>query len=156
MDFRELQYVVTIAKHQSVSKAAQELYVSQPTLSKFVQNLEKELGQPLFKRLGNKFALTYAGERYVERARDLLISKKELDEEMADIMKNDRGELKIAFPIMRGTYMLPCTLPVFAREYPNVRVRVQEANSDQLEEMLLDGSIDLAFFTLPIRNANID
>jgi DNA-binding transcriptional LysR family regulator len=155
MDFRELQYIVSIAKQQNITRASEELFVSQPTLSKFVQNLEKKLGQPLFRRLGNKFLLTYAGERYVEKAKAILGAKKDLDKELADILKKNIGELKIAFPIMRGTYMLPCTLPVFRKEFPGVRVSVKEANSAVLEEMILNGEIDLAFFTLPIRHPDI-
>jgi DNA-binding transcriptional LysR family regulator len=155
MDFRELQYVVSIAKQQNITRASEEVFVSQPTLSTFVKNLEKKLGQPLFRRLGNKFLLTYAGERYVEKAKIILGMKKELDQELADILKKNIGELKIAFPIMRGTYMLPCTLPVFREEFPGVRVLVKEANSAALEDMILEGEIDLAFFTLPIRHPDI-
>jgi len=155
MDFRELQYIISIAKHQNITRASEEVFVSQPTLSKFVQNLEHYLGQPLFRRLGNRFLLTYAGERYVEKAKVMLKIKRELDQELSDIIKNDIGELKIAFPIMRGTYMLPRTLPIFREEFPRVKVIVEEANSGVLEGMILDGEIDLAFFTLPIRHPDI-
>jgi DNA-binding transcriptional LysR family regulator len=120
-----------------------------------VQNLENILGQPLFRRLGNKFLLTYAGERYVERATAMLNMKKDLDQELEDILKKDVGVLKIAFPIMRGTYMLPCTLPVFREEFPHVKISITEANSDSLEDMILNGDIDIAFFTLPIRHSII-
>lgn len=156
MDFRDLNYIVVIAKHQSVTKAAEKLFVSQPTLSKFIQNTEKELGQPLFKRLGNKFLLTYAGERYVQKALEILQIKKELDQELSDIIRENIGELKIAFPIMRGTYMLPCTLPIFHAKFPQVKITVREANSAVLEDMLLCGDIDLAFFNMPIKNPNIN
>ena len=155
MDFRGLRYIEAIARHQSVGAAAKEHSVSQPTLSKFVQNLEQSLQQPLFRKYGNKFLLTYAGERYVEKAKIILALKKELDQEMSDILGNEIGELKIAFPIMRGTYMLPFTLPVFRKRFPNVRVIVHEANSSVLESMVLDGSIDIAFFTLPIRSPEV-
>jgi DNA-binding transcriptional LysR family regulator len=155
MDFRELQYIVSIAKLQNITRASEEVFVSQPTLSKFVQNLENNLGQPIFRRLGNRFLLTYAGERYVEKARAILGIKRELDQELSDIIKQNIGELKIAFPIMRGTYMLPCTLPVFRREFPQVKVTVKEANSDILEGMILEGAIDLAFFALPIRHPDL-
>ena len=155
MDFRELKYVVSIAKHQNITRASEEVYVSQPTLSKFVQNLEYILGQPIFHRLGNKFLLTYAGERYVEKAIAMLDIKKSLDQELDDILKKDIGVIKIGFPIMRGTYMLPCTLPVFRKEYPQVKVTVTEANSDTLENMILNGEIDIAFFTLPVRHDDV-
>lgn len=156
MDFREYKYVVTIAKWQSVTKAAQELYVSQPTLSKFVKNIENALGQPLFKRLGNKFQLTYAGERYVETAKKMLDLKKQLDQELTDITRNDVGELKIAFPIMRGTYMLPITLPIFHHNFPQVKVKIHESNSTTLEDLLLQGEIDLAFFNMPVKSSDVD
>ena len=155
MDFKDLAYVEAIARRQSVGAAAKELAVSQPTLSKFVQNLEKNLRQPLFRKYGNKFLLTYAGEAYLEKARIILAVKKELDQELADIREDNVGELKIAFPIMRGTYMLPYTLPVFREQFPGVRIIVKEANSSVLEKMVLDGAIDLAFFTLPVRSPEV-
>ena len=138
IDFKELTYVVAIAKYQNITKAAESLYITQPTLSKFLQTLEKNLGQKLFRKLGNRFLLTYAGERYVSKAIEILNLKKELDQEMGDIIKNNAGSLKIAFPSMRGTYMLPCTLPIFHNLYPNVTLDI------------------LAFFNLPVRSADID
>ena len=155
MNLEELAYIVSVAKHKSIGMAADSLSVSQPTLSRFVENLESELGQPLFQRHDDKLLLTYAGERYVEKARMILTLKKELDQELSDIVNHDVGVLRIAFPVMRGAYMLPSTLPVFAQRFPNVKVSVHEANSTTLEDMLLAGEIDLAFFTLPIRSPDI-
>lgn len=156
MDFKDLTYVAAIAKYQNITKAANSLYVTQPTLTKFLQNLERDLGQKLFRKLGHRFVLTYAGERYVKKATEILNLKKELDQEMSDIIKNNQGSLKIAFPVMRGTYMLPCTLPIFNSLYPNVRLNILEADSSSLENMLLNGEADLAFFNLPIKSPDID
>lgn len=61
MDFKDLTYIIAVAKYQNITRAAESLYVSQPTLTKFIQKLESEMGQKLFKKLGNKFTLTYAG-----------------------------------------------------------------------------------------------
>ena len=58
MDFKDLTYVLAIAKYQNITKAAESLYITQPTLTKFLQNLEKQLGQKLFKKMGNRFLLT--------------------------------------------------------------------------------------------------
>lgn len=156
MDFRDLSYVLAIAKTQNITKAADSLYVTQPTLTKFLQNLEKEMGQKLFRKLGNRFVLTYAGERYVAKATEILNLKKELDQEMGDIIKQNAGRLKIAFPTMRGTYMLPCTLPIFHSLYPNMHLDILEAHSSLLEGMLLNGEADLAFFNLPVKSPDID
>ena len=156
MDFKDLSYVLAIAKYQSITKAAESLYITQPTLTKFLQGLERDLGQKLFKRLGNRYVLTYAGERYTAKAGEILNLKKELDLEMGDIIRNNAGSLKIAFPTMRGTYMLPCTLPIFNSLYPNVKLDILEAHSSQLEGMLQNGDADLAFFNLPVKSPNID
>ena len=156
MDFKDLSYVLAIAKYQNITKAAESLYITQPTLTKFLQGLERDLGQKLFKRLGNRYVLTYAGERYTAKAGEILNLKKELDLEMGDSIRNNAGSLKIAFPTMRGTYMLPCTLPIFNSLYPNVKLDILEAHSSQLEGMLQNGDADLAFFNLPVKSPNID
>lgn len=156
MDFKDLSYVIAISEHQNITKAANSLYLSQPTLTKFVQNLEKNLGQKLFRKVGNKFLLTYAGERYVAKATEILALKKELDQEMADIIRSNVGSLNIAFPAVRGTYMLPCTLPIFKSLYPNVKINVIEADSSHLDAMILAGSIDLAFYNGPSKSPDIN
>ncbi len=155
-DFREMSYVLAIARHQNITRAANALYITQPTLSKFLQNLEQNLGQDLFRRLGNRYVPTYAGERYLEKARQILNLKKELDQEMGDIIKNNEGILRVSFPVMRGSYMLPCTLPIFHSLYPRVKLDITEANSWALEDMILNGDTDLAFFNLPVRQNGID
>lgn len=156
MDFKDLNYIIAIEKYQNITKAADSLYITQPTLTKFLQQQERILGQKLFKKLGNRFVPTYAGERYVARAKDMLKIKKELDQEMGDIARNQEGALKIAFPSMRGTYMLPCTLPIFHSLYPNVKLDILEAQSSRLESMIIDGDTDLAFFNLPVKSPDID
>lgn len=149
MDFRELNYVLAIAEHQNITKAAEALYVSQPTLSKFLISLENDLGLKLFRRLGNKYVLTYAGERYVDYAARIRRQKADLDVELADILKNDVGVLNLAFARMRCTYMLPGTLPEFRRLYPNVKVNLYEGNSDENDRRLLEGQVDVAFYSRP-------
>lgn len=146
VDFKDLSYVLAMAEHQNVTKAANSLFLSQPTLTKFIQNLEKNLEQKLFRKVGNKFLLTYAGERYVEHAKEILLLKKELDLELADIIKSNVGQLNVAYPAVRGTYMLPSTLPLFRERFPQVKMNITEATSAQMESMLMDGSIDLAFY----------
>ena len=124
MDFRELSYVLAIAKYQNITKAAEALYVGQPTLSKFLISLENDLGLKLFRRSGNKYLLTYAGERYTRQAAEIMRLKNDLDVELSDILKRDVGTLNVAFANMRCTYMLPCALPAFEKLHPNVRINV--------------------------------
>ena len=99
MDFKDLSYVLAIARYQNITKAANSLYVTQPTLTKFLQNLEAELGQKLFRKLGHRFVLTYAGERYVEKASEILNLKKEL---MGPVLKT----IVLRLIIMAGLLVL--------------------------------------------------
>lgn len=149
MDFRELNYILAIAKHQNITKAADALYVSQPTLSKFLIGVERDLGQKLFRKLGHKYILTYAGERYVERAKEIMRIKSDLDAELADIMKRDVGILNVAFPHMRCSYLLPGTLPAYQSLHPNVKVNVMEGTSDENDQKLLEGKAEIAFYSKP-------
>lgn len=149
MDFREINYVMAIAKYQNITKAAEALYISQPSLSKFLMTLENNLGLKLFRRVGHKYMLTYPGERYVDYAKKILDTKNDLDSELADIIKSDTGILNIAMPNMRCTYMLPKTLPVFAQSYPNVKVNIFEGTSAMIDKKLIDGEIELAFYSKP-------
>lgn len=149
MDFRELNYILAIAKHQNLTKAAESLYVGQPTLSKLLSSLEESLGLKLFRKVGHKYMLTYAGERYVEKAAQILQMKSDLDAELADIIKRDIGVLNVAFANMRCTYMLPCTLPAFQKIHPNVKVNIFEGSSDENDRSLLDGQVDVAFYSKP-------
>ena len=149
MDFRELTYLEAIARYQNITKAAEALYVSQPTLSKFLITLESDLGVKLFRKLGHKYVPTYAGERYLDYAGQILRLKTDLDVELADILKNDVGVLNLAFARMRCTYMLPGTLPEFRRMHPNVQVNLFEGNSDENDRRLLEGQVDVAFYSRP-------
>lgn len=149
MDFRELSYVLAIAKYQNITKAAEALYVGQPTLSKFLISLENDLGLKLFRRTGNKYLLTYAGERYTRQAAEIMRLKNDLDVELSDILKRDVGTLNVAFANMRCTYMLPIALPAFEKLHPNVRVNVFEGNSDENDRRVLDGQVEVAFYSKP-------
>ena len=157
MDFRELQFITAIARHQNITKAAEALYITQPALSKFLASLENELGLKLFDRVDRKYIPTYAGGRYLEYARTILDTKASLDSELADIIKRDVGVLNIGLPNMRCAYMLPKTLPAFNAKYPNVKVNIFEGTSAVIDNRLLDEDIDLAFYSKPHeQNPHID
>ena len=149
MDFRDLSYILAIAKYQNITKAAEAIPISQPALSKFLQTLEDELGLRLFDRADRKYIPTYAGKRYLEYARTILGTKASLDSELADIIKRDIGVLNIGLPNMRCAYMLPKTLPEFNAKYPNVKVNIFEGTSAAIDKRLLDGDTDLAFYSKP-------
>ena len=150
MDLHELQYFLAIADQGNITRAAELLYVSQPTLTKYLQRLEAEIGTPLFQRTGRQLTLTCAGRRYCARARELLRIKEELDAEIREIRRESVGELKVGLPPLRCSFALPQVLPAFRQLHPGVRVDVLEDNSEALDAALCAGRIDLAFYNLSI------
>lgn len=149
MDTRSLRYVLAIARHQNLTKAAEELHVGQPTLSKFLQSLENELGLKLFQKVGHRFLLTYAGECYTKKASGILLLEEDLLTEMTDIRKQDMGEIRMFFANMRSSYTLPAILPAFTALHPNVRIRILGGNSEENDKRLIEGEIDVAFYSRP-------
>ncbi|MGL5766272.1 MAG: LysR family transcriptional regulator [Sarcina sp.] len=156
MDFKELEYVLAVAKFQNITKASQVLFISQPSLSKYIKNLENRLGVSLFNRLGNKFTLTYAGEIYIKNAKQILLIKNRMLNELQDISQFKKGEISIAFPYTRGSYMIPESIPKFKEKYPNINVNLIEDTSTNLEKFLLAGDVDIAVLNTPIASKDLD
>ncbi len=156
MEFRDLEYVAAVARCQSVTQAARELGITQPSLSSYIKNLEKRLGTPVFERVGKRFVPTWAGQRMVEEGRELLLRRQQIQEEIRGIAKGDRGKLRLGFPILRGISLLPATLPAFRQLYPNVELAFYEEDASRLDELVLSGEVDLAFFNRPVDNESME
>ncbi len=143
MDLREQEYVVAMARHGSVSKAAQELFVSQPTLSIFLNRLEERMGIRLFERIGKRLVPTYAGELYIKSAKEMLVLQNQFQGALGDLIKGYTGRLRLGLHLRRSSFLLPRVLTDFARLHPNVEVVLKEDISRVIEELLLDGDLDL-------------
>ena len=122
MELKEARYILAIARHKSISKAAEALFISQPSLSKYLKNLEQQLGTRLFDRIGNGYFPTYVGERYLHYAEKIVEYGLEWDTELDDIMHQNHGRLNIAIPIMLGNSIIGPTLPRFHKQFPHVTV----------------------------------
>lgn len=92
MNYHELKYILCIAKYQNLTKAAQELYISQPTLTKHLQKLEREMGTKLFSRSGNSYTPTFAGRKYMQYARKILQIRQDWEKELKDLTENNEGD----------------------------------------------------------------
>ncbi len=156
MSFRELEYIMGIEKYHNITKAAEAMFISQPTLSKFLQNYEKELGLRLFERSGNRYYLTYAGERYLHYAQQILLLEIDMKRELEELAANRRGRLSIGYQMNRSAYAVPLTIPKFKAEFPEVDISIQERSSETLEKMLLEGKLDIVVFNYPGRNPSLE
>lgn len=148
MDLKEARYILAIAHYKSIGKAAKALFISQPSLSKYLKNLEQQLGSPLFSRLEQGYIPTYMGERYLYYAEQIAAFGQEWDQEYEDITRRAHGRLNIAIPIMLGSTLLQPTLMEFHRRYPHVTINIMEEVSFVAEQTLKNPSIDLTIYNV--------
>lgn len=143
MDLKEQEYVTALAKYGSITKAADSLYITQPTLSIFLNRLENRLGIRLFEKIGKKLVLTTAGELYVRRAKELLFIQDQFRSELSDLVSGVHGRLRFGIHSRRSSYLLGQVLSKFRKEFPNIEIELCETSSPELERLLLEGSLDL-------------
>lgn len=144
MDLKHLDYILAIAEEKNISRAADKLFISQPTLSQYLLKLEQELGVTLFNRIKNSLTLTYAGEVYVNAAKEILNTEKQTSSFIEDIIDLRKGKLIIGFAPDRGATILPNVIPKFLEKYPGIKVDLVEENAKQLETLTLQGHIDIS------------
>lgn len=143
MQLRDIQYVIAVAEAHGFSKAAEQIHVSQPALSQLIRRLEDELGVRLFSREKNKVSLTYAGEAFLEDGRTIVELSERLKRKMADFREQQEGQLTVSASPFYQRCCLARVLPAFQRRHPRIRVSVVEAFSQDQEQMLLRGRVDL-------------
>ena len=139
MDFREMLYITTVADCRSITVAARKLYISQPSLSHIVSKVEQDVGVKLFDRGTSPLTITYAGEKYVETARKILLMSDNLRKELIDAGLGEKGRIVFGMPTERAGYMLPAVIPEFKKQYPGIELHVIEAKSDELSEKMKEG-----------------
>ena len=155
MNMKQALYFKTIAQYGTITAAAKQLYISQPSLSQTLRQIEDEVGTPLFDRSTSPFHLTYAGERYLKAVEAMLDIETRLKEEIESIRRDDGGRLRLGISITRAMQVLPDVIPIFTKAYPNVTIELTEAASASLEGLLQKGQIDLALAALEANAANI-
>ena len=155
MNMKQALYFKTIAQYGTITAAAKQLYISQPSLSQTLRQIEDEVGTPLFDRSTSPFNLTYAGERYLKAVEAMLDIETRLKEEIESIRRDDGGRLRLGISVTRAMQVLPDVIPIFTKAYPNVTIELTEAASASLEGLLQKGQIDLALAALEANEANI-
>jgi LysR family cyn operon transcriptional activator len=147
--YRQLQYFLAVAESLHFSKAAEKLFVTQPTLSHQLAELEAQIGTPLFDRAGKNVRLTQAGEVF------LAYAKRSLDEieagcnALAELEGLQRGELSIGVTQSFVHRLMPPIIAEFSARHPAVRLRVEETTAHQIERRLADGLLDLGIAFAP-------
>ncbi len=148
MEFRQLKYIYTVYECGSITKAAEKLFISQPSLSSFITKTEMQLGVKLFDRSQNKLTLTYAGEKYIKAAERILLIYDRMIKQLEDISENRKGRLRIGIPWQRLEYMAPTLLPRLHEEFGSIEVDIVPGNYSVLEEALRNRKVD--FIIVPL------
>lgn len=143
MELRVLRYFLAVAQYQNMTKAARELLVSQPTLSKQLADLEDELGAKLFIRAHRRITLTQTGEYLQARAKEIV----ELSDQTAANIQADEvvtGNLSIGAGESIGMYRIMKILNDIVQDYPDVKIQLTSGNANEMESSLKKGTIDFA------------
>lgn len=144
MNLKQAAHIRVIAEEGSITAAARRLYISQPSLSQMLKQVEKELGVPLFDRGVSPFRPTFAGEKYLQAAETMLAAQEKLENQMREIREENSGRLRLGISVQRATQVLPLALPWFIAQFPHVRLELTERGSAELEELVFQEKVDLA------------
>lgn len=152
-----MEYVYSVHLNRSFSKAAEDLYISQPALSAAIKRVEEQIGLPIFDRSTYPITLTLAGEYYIKSIESIMEIQKEMEEYFNNLKEEHEGTIKVGGPAFFCTYVLPIIANKFVETFPNYNVNILEANAGDLlkylQEDLLDVIIDVENSSFP-KNIN--
>ena len=156
MNLHLLRIFASLAKAGTFSEAARSLYISQPAVSKGIQQLERELGVQLLDRTSRRVALTEAGQLLYEYAGRIFATEKAAESGLAELQGLERGQLLIGASQTIGTYLLPPALGTFHQRYPKLRLHLEITNTQQVIESLRQTPLGLAYVEGPISGDDLD
>jgi len=143
LDIRQIEYFVEVAKHLSFTKASSTLHVSQPSISKAIQNLEAELGVPMFYRSSKQLELTDAGQAVLINAQQVLETFKNMRSELTDIMELKKGEIRIGIPPIVGSEFFSKLVSQYKEQYPYIEIVLTEVGTKKIRQGVEAGELDI-------------
>jgi LysR family hydrogen peroxide-inducible transcriptional activator len=152
MEIHQLEYFVAIAETGGFSRAAERCNVAQPSLSQQIMKLEKEVGHPLFDRLGRKVALTDVGRQLLPRAHAILEELQNIKVGIQAEIQEGYGTLAVGFIPTIAPFVLPRVIRRFSQDYPNATLEVHEGLTDELIRKIIEAELDVGITSLPISN----
>ncbi len=141
--FSNSEYVYEVYKERSFSKAAKNLYISQPALSVTIKRIENRIGSPIFDRSTNPIGLTECGHKYIEVVKQMMDLQNGFINYLNDLQELKTGTVNLGGSTLFTSCILPPIIARFTERFPNIEINVVEANTPLLEQRLLDGSLDL-------------
>lgn len=142
MSIRHLKIFIEVYKMQSITKAAKHLQMSQPAVTRVVQELEKYYGVILFERINRRLVVTECGKKLYAHAVHIIDTLDAMEKGLRDW--DELGVLRIGASITLGNFMLPEIVKKLQAQYPNLKIRVMISNGAKLQQALLEGQLDVA------------
>src|SRR5947208_6282833 len=155
MDFDQLHTFLEIVRLKSFSKAAQTCYRTQPAISAQVRQLEQELRADLFERFGSRISLTTAGKIFAGYAEQLLELRRRVQDAIAELQSNPRGELAIAANEATCIYVLPKVFSEYREQFPAVQLQVLRSYGSRVVEAVMENSADFGLTQLPVEEKRL-
>lgn len=156
MELRQLEYFQTVCRFNNITRAAENLHVSQPSVTNAIKKLEAELGITLFDRNKKQISLTIEGKVFLERVNDILRRVEDAVIEMNDYKYLKKGTLKIGIPPMIGTYLFPHIFVNFKELYPQIDLVIYENGSLSTRRMIEKGELDLGIVIISDLSNQLD
>lgn len=150
MNTKQLEYVLTLVREGSFSKAADVLNITQPSLSQYIKKIEKEIGLSLFDRTNGDVKITDAGHVYIEAGKRILDIEHQMENSFTDLASYKTGSLIIGVAPYRAASMMPVIASKFQSLHPGMHLIVREGTTEELVEGMEHGEYDLALTLLPI------
>ena len=141
--FQGMEYVYAVYKAKSFSKAAKELFISQPSLSASIKRIEKKVGYPIFDRSTKPLQLTEYGESYIRAVEEMMLVKNEFSNYINDLGDLKTGSLTIGGSSLFASLVLPTFLAEFGKKFPMIKVELIEETTATLDKMVRRGEVDL-------------
>ena len=152
MEIQHLKYFVEVVRQESFTRAAAQLFVTQPMLTRSIKQLEEELNVKLIERTSKSFRLTDAGRILYERCQKFLMEYEEIFQCMADVRSSRTGEVRLSIPGVLLDAYFPKLLTQFRRRFPGIDVSVVEEGSKLTAAAVGDGQADLGLVMLPVED----
>lgn len=143
MNLYHLRVFLTVAEHEHITRASEELILSQPAVTKIIQHLEQETGLELIERHGRRIVVTQAGKVLHGYARRLFALEREMEEALAVMQDVEMGEITLAANTTTGVYFLPPVVAQYRERYPQVILRITILNSHEIIEQVMNWILDV-------------
>lgn len=150
LNLNRLRLFLAVVEHGGVTRAAEEVHVSQPAISQAIRALEAELETPLLEHIGRRVAPTEAGELLAGYGRQIFALAEDARHALDDLAGLQRGRLAIGASTTIGIYLLPRLLATYQQRYPGIALSLEVGNTEQMVQLLIDGGRDLALIEGPV------